>query len=129
MIKRVVVIGNGFDLNLGLQTSYADFIGSQYFGGLSEYSELNKYLSNRLNIVKWIDLELALVDYVNESNHPNLNADFGALADALGRYLSDLDLSNLPKTSPAYKFIEELVNDGVSYIDNFDTTILNFNYK
>ena len=111
-----------------MPTSYADFIGSQYFDGLSEYSELNKYLSNRLNIVKWIDLELALVDYVNESKHPNLNADFGALAYALERYLSELDLSNLPKASPAYKFIEVLVNDGVSYIDNYDTTILNFNY-
>lgn len=28
MIKRVVVIGNGFDLSLGLPTSYADFIGN-----------------------------------------------------------------------------------------------------
>ena len=31
MRKKVFIIGNGFDLNLGWKTSYKDFISSEYW--------------------------------------------------------------------------------------------------
>ncbi|MFR8357316.1 MAG: AbiH family protein [Parabacteroides sp.] len=31
MNKTLLIIGNGFDLNLGLKTGYCDFIKSDYF--------------------------------------------------------------------------------------------------
>lgn len=31
---KILIIGNGFDLNLGLKTSYKDFIQSEHFKDL-----------------------------------------------------------------------------------------------
>ncbi len=47
---KIMIIGNGFDLNLGLETRYQDFIKSSHFKSL--YSEDNTsalYLKERNN--------------------------------------------------------------------------------
>lgn len=62
----VLVIGNGFDLDLGLKTSYKDFWNSPYCP--KDYpapiiSHLNEKWSDNLNAVKWYDLENELLNY------------------------------------------------------------------
>lgn len=62
----VLVIGNGFDLDLGLKTSYKDFWNSPYCP--KDYpapiiSHLNEKWSNGLDAVKWYDLENELLNY------------------------------------------------------------------
>lgn len=73
--KIVIVLGNGFDLDLGLKTNYSDFIKSTFFQekinkehaytlsrDFRQKEELNlfNYLSEKQRILKWIDLESEL---------------------------------------------------------------------
>ena len=64
--KIVFVIGNGFDLDLGLKTSYKDFCESRYCP--KDYpariiKHLNAKWSDNLEAVKWYDLENELLEY------------------------------------------------------------------
>jgi len=75
--KRVLIIGNGFDLCLGRKTSYKDFCQSQFCP--KDYpSPLIKHLNDKwndnLDAVKWYDLENELSYYYtkikNNNGHP-----------------------------------------------------------
>ena len=62
----VLVLGNGFDLDLGLRTSYKDFWGSKYCP--KDYpapliKHLNEKWPDSLDKVKWYDLENELLEY------------------------------------------------------------------
>ena len=64
--KRVLIIGNGFDLCLGRKTSYKDFCQSEFCP--KDYpSPLIKHLNDKwndnLDAVKWYDLENELYNY------------------------------------------------------------------
>lgn len=71
--KRIVLIlGNGFDLDLGLKTSYKDFWEStfcpkQYPSPLISF--LNECWDSELGNVRWYDLENALIDYYQKTLH------------------------------------------------------------
>jgi len=60
MIKNhVVIIGNGFDLNLGRKTSYKDFIQSDQFKELIQSkNSLCIDLNNQLQERNWVDIEM-----------------------------------------------------------------------
>ena len=72
MYKTLFIIGNGFDLDLNLKTSYHDFLDSSYFRNkasiFSEYElkrlngDINifSYLKYREQINGWIDVETEL---------------------------------------------------------------------
>lgn len=67
--KRVLILGNGFDLDLGRKTTYKDFYNSEYCP--KEYpTPLIKYLNEvwgeNLDSVKWYDLENALSGYYDK---------------------------------------------------------------
>ena len=64
--KIVLVLGNGFDLDLGLKTSYKDFWASEFCP--KDYPaplifHLNSHWPNNLEAVKWYDLENELLNY------------------------------------------------------------------
>ncbi len=64
--KIVLVLGNGFDLDLGLKTSYKDFWESEFCP--KDYPapiihHLNQHWSDNLDDVKWYDLENELLNY------------------------------------------------------------------
>ena len=73
----VLVLGNGFDLDLGLRTSYKDFWESDYCPK-SYPAPLIKHLNEKwpdsLDKVKWYDLENELLEYFkgikSYSEHP-----------------------------------------------------------
>ena len=53
-----IVIGNGFDINLGLPTSYADFVKSTHFDDMVKRgNELAKHLKSKFELQNWIDIE------------------------------------------------------------------------
>ena len=64
--RIVLILGNGFDIDLGLNTSYKDFYKSgecpQYYPAPIIYY-LNQSLQDRLDSVRWYDLENALHEY------------------------------------------------------------------
>ncbi len=64
--KIVLVLGNGFDLDLGLKTSYKDFWESKFCP--KDYPSplihhLNQRWPDNLEAVKWYDLENELLNY------------------------------------------------------------------
>lgn len=76
MLKnRVIIIGNGFDLDLGLKTSYKDFFESIFnpfdAQSLAE-SPLAYYIKSQTSINTWFDLENILHTYSSKDNNLTL---------------------------------------------------------
>ncbi len=64
--KIIFVLGNGFDMDLGLKTSYKDFWESKYCPRnypARIIKHLNNKWSDNLDAVKWYDLENELLEY------------------------------------------------------------------
>lgn len=77
--KIVLILGNGFDLDLGLKTSYKDFWESDdcpkdYPAPLIKH--LNQRWSDNLDAVKWYDLENELLNYYRLIPDPTIGHDF-----------------------------------------------------
>ena len=67
--KIVLILGNGFDLDLGFKTSYKDFWLSKYCP--KDYpapliKHLNERWTNDIDAVKWYDLENELLEYYSK---------------------------------------------------------------
>jgi len=77
--KIVFIIGNGFDLDLGLKTSYKNFYESEYCP--KDYpAPIIQHLNNKdwrggLDAVKWYDLENELLNYYSELERKEIPRD------------------------------------------------------
>lgn len=114
--KIVLILGNGFDLDLGLKTSYKDFWESE-FCPKNYPAPLIRHLNQRwpdnLNAVKWFDLENELLNYYKSIPDPTKGQDiiteeerallekFTAYGHTCGWYNDQIDL------------VASLVNKGV----------------
>ncbi|MFN8246585.1 MAG: bacteriophage abortive infection AbiH family protein [Ferruginibacter sp.] len=80
------IIGNGFDLSLGLKTSYKHFY--DYYSGIeSSKDSINKLKKNiSSNYNNWADLELALGQYTSEINSVN---EFDEVFEDIGGQLAE----------------------------------------
>lgn len=88
----VYLIGNGFDLNLGLSTRYSDFYN--YYSSKDTTSELITTLKNKISTdyKNWSDLEMALGNYTNNLNSIEEFEDiFDDILDNLGDYLKTVE--------------------------------------
>ena len=90
---NVLVIGNGFDLGLGLPTQYKDFVNSAYwpikerptermfednlFNYIWNFTEEQK---NDLGAIKWIDLEDLLLQYAIKKSNEEITPYFKEVA-------------------------------------------------
>lgn len=77
--KLVLILGNGFDLDLGLETSYKNFWESDFCP--KDYpapiiNHLNQRWKDDLDAVKWYDLENELLNYYNSIPDPSKGKDF-----------------------------------------------------
>jgi hypothetical protein len=115
-MSTLLVIGNGFDLNLGLPTSYNHFIKSNLFQDILSKNNLAKHLINQLHLQKWVDIELELKNY-SLLNDENIRNDFEELRDCLQNYLSEIDVSKINVNSHAYQLIESLNLDDMAVVD------------
>lgn len=72
--NNVLIVGNGFDIALGLPTKYSDFVNSEYWPIRTRNTEFDSCLRNffldfieihkdELGIVRWIDIENLLLQY------------------------------------------------------------------
>lgn len=103
MKKGVFVLGNGFDLDLGLETRYVDFARSRFWEDLmknnSHSSDINRllgFLKGKYAVENWIDIEAALLEFAllktenGDVRHAKEdNSDFLLLCRALKEYLLD----------------------------------------
>lgn len=82
------LIGNGFDINLGMETRYSDFY--KYYSSIESSSTLIQKLKKEINnkIENWSDLELALGNYTGKLNSTEeFNEVFEDIEDKLADYL------------------------------------------
>lgn len=123
--SKVFIIGNGFDLNLGLKTSYSDFIDSHVFKELlSDENKLATYLRDKHDDVNWIDIELELVTYASNVANTELGLfklEYKNLCKALVSYLLSLPLDQIERDSDAFSLLK-------NEIGNLDFIIFDFNY-
>ena len=142
--KLLVIIGNGFDLDLGLKTSYQEFMLSQIFEQNREkshlettsYEKLNlfDYLQDRFdgNNKKWIDVEIELrefaknVDLSEYDNKPKatefIEHSFNQVRVALCEYLSKIDWSSINIHSVAIESLKAISSSRNCVIYNFNYT-------
>jgi len=122
---KIMIIGNGFDLNLGLETSYQDFIKSSHFESLcDENNTLSLYLKNIDTLSNWVDIEKEITNYSNyiyeELSTAEIKTHFMSLKAALIEHLRESLKKDINQESKAFKMIRE-------EIQNTDK-IYNFNY-
>ncbi|MBY0317023.1 MAG: bacteriophage abortive infection AbiH family protein [Bdellovibrionales bacterium] len=130
-MKKIIIIGNGFDINLGLPTAYSDFLRSElYLKLLKSGNQMALFLSKQNSLDRWVDVEVGLNTYAdlvcaNEDNLPSFKKEYKELLSTFLNYLNSLDLNSVNAESDAYKFIFEnsIANGAIS-----DTMFFNFNY-
>jgi len=143
----VYLIGNGFDVNLGMATKYRDFY--DYYINLpdSEYGEVGAQFKKDLkeNLENWSDLEFALGEYLEKLNAEQAIELHGHLVHHLSTYIK-LEESRYPfdknQTSvfasylidPQIKLLQKERNEVGTHKQRWsgytwDVKIITFNYS
>ena len=149
MQNNVFIVGNGFDLALGLPTRYSDFAHSDDYWPVSEnaaekrkhlqqkhYTSLEAYLDDKRNLETWFDLEQELYIYSREtkfSNNITNNeqpddiisnvAYFELLQSQMCKYIESVQNNfEKPRYDVARDVLEAIVNNG------FFNSKYSFNY-
>ena len=133
----VLIIGNGFDLDLGMHTSYRDFAKSELwpFGGIthSNSNGLGNYLNSRKLAENWFDLEKELANYAQSVSSDILSneqlirydkEDFNLLVNRLKKYLQS-EQDNLHKNArdcTAKTILSEFSRKDNYFIHSFNYT-------
>lgn len=113
MSKGIIILGNGFDLDLGLKTRYSDFVKSPQWKQLMDENPHSKgndfllgYLDNKYELERWIDIERSLLEYATNKTAINRmtsasrdSADFPKLRQALSAYLKEQQEQFAPTTN------------------------------
>lgn len=91
-LKYTIVVGNGFDLDLGFKTKYSDFVESVEWKTMydersskSQSYSLLQYLNGKRYTEEWFDIESALIDYVSKKKD-------GSFVDNLAEDREDYDI-------------------------------------
>ena len=71
MANKILIIGNGFDLDLGMKSKYSDFMSSKTWIKAKEddsipFCNLIQYLEEKKNKEAWFDVESELLNYALE---------------------------------------------------------------
>lgn len=127
----VLILGNGFDLDLGLRTSYKDFWASKFCP--KDYpAPLIRHLNSKwddLEGVKWYDLENELLKYYEET----CKADFRDIVTPRQQKFIKLWLrigvDRRSKYSNYAEEIDSLVNDDLIELDGSWNDYMSCDYK
>ncbi len=140
--KSVLVLGNGFDIDLGMKTRYEQFVKSTDwpFDKSNNYDEtslpyfLNQYLGS---IDTWYDLEEALAKFAKKSAKQltnkeitNTKEDFAILCHSLESYLQkqedtfiqQMKVSGTRLMKPAHCFLQYFLKKEIRSIYTFNYT-------
>lgn len=122
MEETLIILGNGFDLDLGWKTSYADF----YHAKKNDFAKYNrmKYIQEMVHGEHWHDLEGYIRKSLKEMSQDKIvemNLFWRFCRDRMFEYfkLNKTDIFNTNKNSCAYKFLLEITKK---------STIFTFNY-
>lgn len=147
--EAVFIIGNGFDIDIGLPTSYAKFAQSSYWPfsqpvdipQATPFGNSHRSLHNTLHEAaldsNWFDIEQILTDYatiggaynpkcsISDNDLEDAKTDketFDLLCDSLSAYLKSIQTNELKKSSVAARVLREIVES------RYFTKIFSFNY-
>lgn len=131
MKKKVFIVGNGFDLNLGWNTRYDDYIHSKYcpihpVGGDS--CPMEEFLARKLEVERWYDLECFLREYAANGHQSHIKADpkdepfFNKLRESLTAFIMQEAQKEIDADSLAVKVLKAVVENG------YFSSIYTFNY-
>lgn len=143
-MKITYLIGNGFDINLGLKTGYKDFY-KYYFEQKSKTDVIGKFKQDlNESFEKWSDLEFELGKYTtkfqnNEHGFISLLDDIqDSLADYLRTQQISFDLTNNMRTKiikdifePSQYLNQRELNEFKKYIStqsHGEANLITFNY-
>jgi len=126
--NTLLIIGNGFDINLGLKTSYFDFIMSDQFRSINSFSKKGKnlsekdinnffafYLELKYTIQNWVDIEKEISNYVIDGynftnirrvSSINLREDDGSITQKYIQFDRPFT-SNIPNFKEEYCQVKE----------------------
>jgi hypothetical protein len=123
------IIGNGFDLNLGLKTSYKDFY-EYYERTNSPNDDVRKMKESiKANINYWSDLELALGRYTAKVSDPKtMISIFEDLVNNLNNYLLGVDKLIPPTNEKIKSFFLQDIAKPESYLERTDWEKMHFFY-
>lgn len=101
-MKVVYLIGNGFDLNLGLKTGYSDFY-TYYLNNINDdfdifrlKTHLKHDKNNEGKYQYWSDLEIAMGEYTKEFSHrEDMEKVYNDLNDNLRDYIMSIEQSGI----------------------------------
>ena len=124
MAKRLLIIGNGFDIDLGLKTRYSDFANSRIWEKLMENTscldnDLLAALMDAKEKEAWFDIEKTMNDYVRAIKPAYLTtslvdtdkSSFVKVAEALSKYLKDEQKSRNLETNHYASQVLRLVSE------------------
>lgn len=121
---RILIIGNGFDLNLGLKTGYKDFITSKYFKTLvKNRNPIAEYFNEKNELNSWVDIEKELTEYsiIVKNKNLDIKENFEEIKLALINYLKEAQEKEINQDSIAFKLLKEEIHT-IDLIFNFNYT-------
>ena len=117
----LLVLGNGFDLDLGFRTGYQHYHDNQntrgngafpFVRGGQDYHSLGQFILKAVEIQKWYDLENVLAEYGKQ--YPKVEdidgdkEDYASLVKSLTLYLKSVDYSHPREASVAARVLKAL---------------------
>lgn len=118
-------MGNGFDLNLGLPTSYCAFTKSDSFNKLIRPDSFFSHLKDQEEVNNWVDVEIELKRYSLKNNDSNFRKDYEDLCLCLCNYINGLNYDLINKDSIAYNLFKDLKRQNYLIFDFNYTRSLN----
>ena len=135
MYKKILIIGNGFDLDIGMKTRYRDFMESEIWKIAKEHDDvlsygILNYLEEKNRLETWFDVENELLNYALEisegmyrSPHNEDRAGFELFKNKLKEYLQrEQDTFKTRVGSTAVASMSHILCNG------YFTNIYSFNY-
>lgn len=129
MYNKVLILGNGFDLDLGWKTRYKDFIQSEYWPLRKKSPDcpMAEFLQKCINIDLWYDLESMLKyyasdEYIDGVANPKDELFFNNLIAGLTQYIREEEKKAIRKDSFAINVLNAVITNG------YFSTIYSFNY-
>lgn len=130
--EDVLIIGNGFDLDLELKTSYSDYYRSDFWPFREPKTLMGAFLENERSINNWMDLEEKLGEYAIRSYigdiktpkyFPSKNKDdFDSIVNSLEVFLSKSEKGAINNSSTAASVLN-------AHLNSFSIpVIITFNY-
>lgn len=122
-MKTLLILGNGFDLSLGLRTSYSHFIESEECKSLLRKGNnyIIKTVLSRFNLYNWIDLEeeLKRIAISHKSMRNKLKSDYSEMVMALTHYLENVQNNSCPNKNTIARKLLKLVSENPYEFDVF----------